>query len=607
MLSKDSSPDTSPEPHAGEVLNGKSGPSALTNIESRWDYSALGVRDVEADLAEVEQAVETLSKSNGRINEELSPEDFATLFHEYDRVQGLMTRIGLRVELPTDINTKDEAAQALKSQAQNKIAKLQEALLFVEHEFKDLSDDTAKSFISACPEHAYYLQRIRDYAPHTLSQESEALILSKNPNGIDSLIQLHNTITSNLVFKPTDKDLNESELRKLCHSTSRETRAQAYKSLYEVYGTRRQELALIYSARVNDWRSEMVERRKYKQPVSARNMENDLPDESIEALLLTCRANHDLFHRYFRFKGERLGLGTFSRHDLYAPVSTGDVNISYEHGAQLVQEAYDAFSPEFGSIVSGLRQRGHIDSQPRTGKVSGAYCAGAGITSDPYVFENYTGSISDVFTTAHEFGHAIHDVLAKVQTELTWHPPLPVAETASTFGELLLSQHMLSAHPELEETLLFREIDNFYAAVIRQATFAEFEVTAHDMIHDGASTSDLDAAYYSGLKDQFGPDVDLPDYFATEWLTVPHFVHYPFYVYAYSFGQLFSTALYQRYMDEGDEFVPQMRELLSLGGSMSPAELCQSAGFDINNTAHWQQGFEFLKSKIERLEEISAK
>jgi oligoendopeptidase F len=248
-----------------------------------------------------------------------------------------------------------------------------------------------------------------------------------------------------------------------------------------------------------------------------------------------------------------------------------------------------------------------LDSAVRKGKRGGAFCSSGDPALTPYVLMSYTGSPRNISTLAHELGHAVHAMLAEDKNALTYHSSLPLAETASTFGEMLLVERFLDQEKDeaVRRDILFAQVDNAYATIMRQVFFALFEREAHQLINAGASVDELSAAYMKNLETQFGDALELPEEFKWEWVSIPHIYYYPFYVYAYSFGQLLVFALYQQYKEEGAAFIPRYLELLSAGGSMSPEEILTRAGVDMRDAAFWQGGFDFVAGLISELEKLT--
>ncbi|MDO9348574.1 MAG: M3 family metallopeptidase, partial [Anaerolineales bacterium] len=250
----------------------------------------------------------------------------------------------------------------------------------------------------------------------------------------------------------------------------------------------------------------------------------------------------------------------------------------------------------------------HLDSEVRKGKQSGAFCWGVVPEITPWVKLNYQSRADDVATMAHELGHAIHAMLAAHHSLFTFHSSLPLAETASTFGEMMLVDKLLAEESDesVRRDMLFRQVDDSYATILRQAYFALFERQAHEMLVKNASVDDLAAAYMENLKDQFGDAVELSDEFKWEWISIPHIYNTPFYVYAYAFGQLLVLSLYKQYKAEGEAFKPRYLKILSAGGSEAPAKIMAEAGIDIRSAKFWQGGFDVIANLVSELEKLPA-
>jgi len=264
------------------------------------------------------------------------------------------------------------------------------------------------------------------------------------------------------------------------------------------------------------------------------------------------------------------------------------------------------FHPDFGKLAQRVFDQNHLDSEVRKGKESGAFCASVTPEMTPWVKLNYQGRAEDVATMAHELGHAIHAMLAEKHSVFTFHSSLPLAETASTFGEMMLVDRMLTSETDeaVRRDLLFRQVDDAYATIMRQAFFAQFEKQAHEMVMNNIPVDEISAAYMENLKEQFGEAVELSEEFKWEWVSIPHIYHTPFYVYAYAFGQLLVLALYQQYKAEGEAFKPRYIKFLSAGGSKAPAGICAEAGIDIRSEKFWQGGFDVLSKLVDELETL---
>ena len=305
-------------------------------------------------------------------------------------------------------------------------------------------------------------------------------------------------------------------------------------------------------------------------------------------------------------KAKYLGVDKLRRYDVYAPVVESDKKYDFGKAAEMVMESFGTFDPKLASLAKRVFDDEHLDSEVRKGKRGGAFCWSVTPEMSPWVMLNYQGRADDVATMAHELGHAIHAMLAEHHTIFTFHSSLPLAETASTFGEMMLVDQLLENETDesVRRDLLFRQVDDSYATIMRQAYFALFERKAHAMVKENASVDELAAAYLENLATQFGDAVDVSDEFKWEWVSIPHIYHTPFYVYAYAFGQLLVLSLYKQFKAEGEAFKPRYLKLLSAGGSQAPEKILTEAGINIRSTEFWQGGFDVIKDLVTQLEAL---
>ena len=329
----------------------------------------------------------------------------------------------------------------------------------------------------------------------------------------------------------------------------------------------------------------------------------------VDTLLDVCRHNVGIFQRYFQLKAGCLGIpsGKLRRYDIYTPLVEADKTFEYGAGKKLVMESFSKFSPQVANLAQRVFDEKHLDSESRYGKRGGAFCYAPLPELTPWVMINYEGRARDIATLAHELGHAIHNMLSGGHSIMTFHASLPLAETASVFAEMQLTEMLLGQEtdPAVRRDLLAYAIDDAYVTVIRQTYFTLFEREAYQMVDEGKSIEELTTAYMNNLNEQFGDAVEISDEFKWEWLTVPHIFNVPFYTYAYGFGQLLVLALYQQYRLEGEAFVPKYLKILSYGGSESPMKILSEAGLDITSRAFWQGGFDFINNMIAELEKLS--
>ncbi len=564
-----------------------------------WEQA---MRQVEQQVGQVETYRDTLDA--------ITPEAFRDLLDALENITRTANKIGSYAFLRFAADTEDPEAQAMVAKVRQWSAEIQNRLLFFELWWKNLPEEQARALMEVAGDRRYYLEKMRLFRPYTLNEQAEQIINYKNAAGIRPLVSLYNTLTSRYTF-PLEvdgevKELTRGELMVYVRHPDPDLRARAYQSLFQVFTRDRSLIAPIYQAVTQDWYNENVRIRGYERPISPRNLANHLPDHVVDTLLDVCRRNAVVFQRYFRVKAKALNLPKLRRYDIYAPVGKADKTYDFGTAVDLILEAFGRFHPEIARLARQVFEAGHVDSETRKGKRTGAFCAGVAPGLTPWILMSYQGRINDVATLAHELGHAIHNLLAQHHSVFTYHAPLPLAETASTFGEMLLVDHLLAQEtdPEVRKAVLFHQLDENYATIMRQAYFALFEIRAHDMFPKGAAAEDVAQAYQELLEEQFGDAVELTDEFAWEWLAIPHFYQVPFYVYAYAFGQLLVLALYRRYQEEGEAFKPKYLDLLAAGGSRAPMDLLADLGIDPGDPAFWQGGFDLLSQWVDELEAL---
>jgi oligoendopeptidase F len=562
---------------------------------------------VELHLKQLEQTVLDLEAMRTDLSPEISAQAFTKVLKLLESIHTRMRRLQAYATLWLSEDTQNEAALNLRDRLDQSLVNLGNRVLFFEIWFKDLPDATAEMLIRQSGDRKYFLESIRRFKPYTLTERDEKLLAIKDPNGIDALVSLYEMITNRFTFSlevdGEKKSLRRDQLTGYYYNGSADIRAAAYRELYRVYSDNATILAQIYSHRVRDWHAEGIELRGYASPIAARNLGNDLPDEVVDTLLAVCRKNAGLFQRYFKFKAGCLGLEKLRRYDIYAPLAKAEKKYDFKYASTLVIDTFKEFSPQMASLARQVLDEQHLDAEIRHGKRGGGFCYAAIPELTPWVLVNYNGRAGDIATLAHELGHAVHAILAKDHSVLSFHASQPLAETASIFAEMQLTDRLLREEqdPAVRRDLLVRVIDDAYATVIRQAFFTLFERDAHRMLVEGKSFDELAEHYFSYLSEQFGQAMELTDEFKWEWITIPHIYESPFYTYSYSFGQLLVLALYQQYRREGTTFIPRYLKILAYGGSESPIIILQEAGLDITLAAFWQGGFDVLEDMITEL------
>jgi len=585
-----------------------------TYAQSPWDLSDLfsGVDDpkIESTFEEINQGLETFEAYREQLTPKISVDRFLEIIKDYEKIFRKMLQLGGYAELKFSADTQDQNAQALVAQVTQFQAEASNKTLFFNLWWKSLEDQDAQRLLAASGDYRYWLETIRNFKDFTLSEPEEKIVNIKDVTGANALNMLYDSITNRYVFKLTvdgeEVEMTRGEVSALVRDADPDLRARAYQELFRVYEADAPILGQIYQAIARDWRNENITLRGFKSPVSVRNLANDIPDSVIETLLDVTRQNAKHFQRFFQLTATRLGMEKLRRYDIYAPVAQSDKTYSYDEAAKIVLESFNEFHPKFAGMAQQILDADHVDSEIRKGKMSGAFCATLTPDLTPWVLLNYQGRADDVATMAHELGHGIHSLMAQDHTALTQHACLPLAETASTFAEMMLVDKLLKEETDeaVRRDLLYRQMDDAFATILRQNYFSMFEQTAHDLIAKGAQVNDIADAYLENLKSEFGDAVEISDEFRWEWVMIPHFYGVPFYVYAYAFGQLLVLSLYKQYQAEGESFKPRYMQILAAGGSIAPVQLLANAGIDVTTAEFWQGGYDVIDEMVTTLENM---
>ncbi len=592
----------------------------------RWNISDL-VKDPSSEefsqfLRSIEEQLVQFEGSRQILRPDISSEEFERLIHMLESISEKVSIASGYAYLSYYADTSSNEASALVTKMEKLASEISNRMLFFDLWFKKQIDhENANRLINAIPkEYQEHLRHKRLVAKYSLSEPEEKIISTLEVTGILALTKIYDKMTSGFEFtmrlrhgrKTIEKKFdNKEKLVSLVRSPDGNRREAAYKSLLQVYKRNSGVLGEIYQNIIMQWRDEAILMRGYRSPISVRNIANNLDDATVEALLAACRHNVAMFHDYFIEKSKMIGMRKLHRYHLYAPISnkaSDSKKFTYGKAVETVLDSFGDFDPQFRRLAERVFAKHHIDSEIRKAKRGGAFCYSVTPKLTPYVLLNFDGISRDVSTLAHEFGHAIHSMLASGMPLMVFHAPLPLAETASVFAEMLLNEKMAEKMSKKERRILLAEqIDNLYATIIRQAYFTLFEIDAHKAIGENNATIDAVAKIYmDNLKEQFGTSITISPDFEWEWVYIPHFYHTPFYTYSYSFGNLLVLSLYRQYKLEGSSsFVPKYFKILSAGGSRKPEELLMESGIDISRQEFWQQGFDYVQEMIQQLKALA--
>jgi oligoendopeptidase F len=542
--------------------------------------------------------------------------DAATLLAGVQAFEELYERAG-RVEayahLLYDSDTRDVAARDLSQKVEQRLTELRNLTLFFDLEWLELPDDVAERLIDdpVLAPYAHYLRHERALRPHRLTEAEEKILNEKDVTGKSAWGRLHTELTSALTFplqhNGQRRDLNLSEALALAYEPERDLRRAAHDTLYAGLAAQGQVLTFIYDTLIQDHLT--ADRlRQFPSPMASRHVANEVQPEAVETMLQVVEANYGLAQDYFRLKARLLGLDRLTVYDQYAPLETRTSQVSFAEGREIVLDSYGDIDPRFRALAQEFFDRRWIDAEPRQGKRGGAYCASPSPHLHPYVLTSYLGTPRDTMTLAHELGHGLHGMLARKQTLFNYHSTLPLAETASVFGEMMVFDRLVKREADSTARLglVCQKIEDAFATVFRQNVLTRFEQGAFAAREGARLTPErLGDVWIEANGRYYGDAVQLTDGYRWGWSYIPHFIHSRFYCYAYVFGQLLVLALYRLFQEEGPPFIPRFVTLLEGGGSDTPQRLLAPFGVDLSDAAFWQKGMDELARLVRQAESLA--
>jgi oligoendopeptidase F len=528
---------------------------------------------------------------------------------ELAEIQDLLGRAGSYAVLNFSGDTADPARGALLQKVQEGETGIETALLFFELEWAALADERADALLATDGlEFArHHLRTARRYRPHLLTEPEEKVLAEKALTGRTAWTRLFEEQASAITVdldegqEPVSLEVALSRLFAPDREVRRHAAERVTAALTPGLRTRGYVLNTLLADKMVDDRL-----RKYPHWLASRNLANEASDESVEALIAAVRARYELPRRWYRLKARLLGLDRLADYDRMASVTDEDERVEWPQARDMVLDSYSAFSGELGAIVRRFFDESWIDAPVRPNKRGGAFCAYTVPSAHPYVLLNYTYKRRDVLTLAHELGHGVHAALGARQGIFHMSTPLTMAETASVFGETLVFGRLIeeAATPESRLSLLAESIEGSIATVFRQVAMNRFEHLAHTERRDQGelAVDRIGELWHTSQHELLGDAVELTDGYRTWWSYVPHFIGTPGYVYAYAYGQLLALAVYGRYEEEGEAFVPSYLELLSAGGSRSPEELGAIVGVDLADPGFWDRGLDLVERQLDAAE-----
>ncbi len=565
---------------------------------------------IDRDLNDAEARIDKLVEQyKGRLAD-LTPAEMSAMLAEYDAITEIVARIGMYAYLYWSTKTDDAARGALRMKVTERSSQLSQKLVWVDLEVAHMPDDRATALIAA-PELArfrHWFEVVRQRKPYMLSEPEEKILTEKSVTGHSAWDRLFDEVQSRNRYAWDGAMVPLEEVLTKLYDPDREVRVRAHASLTEGLKQISHLTTYIFNTILADKASD-DRLRGYATWISSRNIANEVDDASVQSLIDAVTSRYDIVNRYYHLKRRLLGYDELFDYDRYAPLPEADAFFTWDEAREIVLNAYARFDRRIADIVSEFFEKRWIDAPVRPGKMGGAYSMGMTPLTHPYIMMNYKGKRSDVETLAHELGHGIHQYLARKQPMLLTDTPLTTAETASTFGEMLVFQDLLEkeSDPRARLGMLTGKLEGTFATVFRQISMNRFEDAVHTHRREqGELTTEQFSEYWlQTQRHMFGDSVTMTDEYGLWWSYIPHFIGVPGYVYAYAFGELLVMALYARYQKVGSGFSDAYIEMLSAGGSDWPHEIVKPLGVDLTDPTFWNEGLQILDDMVKEAEKLS--
>ncbi len=560
------------------------------------------LKDLYKSDEELKKSVEKIEKEakefekryKGKLDK-LSEKSFMSTLKEYEDMLNSLARAGTYTFLKFASNSDNGGFYAKWSQKLNEI---NEYLLFFELEFNRLDNKKHKSIVKKSGIYKFYLQNLIKEKRYQLSDNEEKILLKKSLTSSRAFSRLFDEHFSRLKFDFNGKKLSEEEVLSKLYSNDRKERKKAADSLTKTLKKNLHLNSYIYNMIKTDLKIE-CDIRGYASVEEPRHLDNKITQKSVDALVETTSKNFHLCSEYYEIKRELLGYKKLYDYDRYAPIVKDEKEIPFSEAKKIVLDSFMEFDERFYDIAKMALEDGWCDVFPKDKKRGGAFSHPASTDTHPFVMLNYTKKRRDIFTIAHELGHAIHQYLSRDVGYLGSDTPLTTSETASVFAEMLLFDHIKKITPKDELLALYgAKLEDIFATLFRQIIFTTFERRVHKKSEE-VTIEEFNDYWMEENKKMFGKSVELREGYKLWWSYIPHFIHTPFYCYAYSYGQLLVMALYGAYKRGDEGFKENYIKFLSSGGSKSPKKLVKMFGYDIEDSSFWSIGIEEVKKVLE--------
>jgi len=582
-----------------------------------WDlsifYKSVDDPAIEQDMQAITKEVDAFAATyKGRVAS-LTADELLAAVKTLENIYDKSGRIESFASLLYSTDTADPKYGALVQKVTEFDSALGQKMVFFDLEWNNTDDAVAKKLLDdpKVAEYRHMLDATRRYKPYQLSEIEEQLLSEKSVTGRSAWMRFFTQLTSAIRLDFEGQKLTMTQVLTKLHDEDREVRRKAAEAITAGLKDKSMELTYIFNVLAAD-KSSDDKRRHYPSWISSRNLSNKAPDEVVNALIQSVTSHYGIVSQHYKLKRQLLGLDELTDYDRYAPlpIKESDAFYTWDEAKEIVLTAFRAFSPRIAEVSQRFFDENWIHAPVMPNKRGGAFCAFTVPSAHPYVFVNFEGKARDVQTLAHELGHGVHAYLAAEAHGLFgMHTPLTTAEMASTFGEMLVFTDLMNkeSDPEVRLAMLAHKVEDTFATVFRQISMNRFEDALHTARRtEGELTTDrINELWMNSQKAMFGDSVNLGENYGRWWSYVPHFLHTPGYVYAYSFGELLVLALFNVYRERGAAFVPQFVEVLAAGDSDWPEKILSKAGVDLTDLNFWNEGLAAIQDLVNQETELA--
>ncbi|HEX8974364.1 MAG TPA: M3 family oligoendopeptidase [Patescibacteria group bacterium] len=585
-----------------------------------WDlgdlFSSIDDPRIETLFAELlERAEKFHKKYHSKIEKITSAKKLKEALVEYESIFNAAIKPQAYGYLAFSAASDDPRNGFFLQKARRMFAEVTSKLVFFDLEVSRIKPADFKKILKGplLADYRHFLEKVYAWRNHKLSENEEIILQKKHLTGMAAFGQLFEQEHANKKYLFNEKRrtyLGEPELLSMLYSENKQKkRKQAAVSLTRGLRESSRLFSFIFNVMVEDKAMDDA-LKNFEFPEQSRYLENESSRKEVDCLLNTVTENYALVQEYYRFKKKVLGSDKLFDYDRYAPVDGKERTYSFEEAKKIVLDAFGAFDERFADTAKKFFDNGWIDAGVRSGKQGGAFCMYVTPDKHPYVFVNFNGTSNDVMTLAHELGHGVHAYLARKQSFLNFDWPLTVAETASIFGEILTFDYLQKneKNQRARLALYMRRIEGMIASVFRQVSMFKFEQDMHEAFRKGEQldAKKLDAIWRKRQTEMFKNSVSMTEDYDCWWEYIPHFIHTPFYVYAYAFGELLALSLFEVYEKKGSSVVEKYVDMLAAGGSQSPHELVSAFGMDLGSEKFWQEGMGYIEGLLKEAKRIQS-